>query len=46
MSDKTFKPLALEDFNLSKEDLKTIVDGAQKFLPPDEVDTEPEPQTS
>jgi hypothetical protein len=40
------KPLTLEDFNLSPEDLKTIVEGAQKFLPPDAVDTEPETQTS
>ncbi len=46
MSDKTFKPLALEDFNLSKEDLKTIVEGAQKFLTPEDVDTEPESETS
>lgn len=46
MSTKIAKTLALEDFNLSKDELKTIVEGAQKFMPPDEVDTEPEPETS
>jgi len=45
MSEKTFKPLTVEDFNLSPEDMKTIVEGAQKFLPSDEVDTDPEPET-
>lgn len=45
MSAQSFKPLTLEDFNLSKEELSEIVEGAQRFLPPDEVDTEPEPQT-
>lgn len=29
-----FKPLELEDFNLSPEDLKEIVTGAQTFFPP------------
>ncbi len=33
MSDK-FKPLKLEDFNLSSEELKTLVAGAQSFLSP------------
>lgn len=51
----TFKPLALEDFGLSKEELQTVVDGSQKFLPPavgdDEdktfaVDAEENPPTS
>lgn len=45
MSDKTFKPLTVEDFNLSPEDLTAIVEGAQKFMSPDEVDTEQEPET-
>lgn len=49
MSDPNFKPLKVEDFSLSEEDLKTIVSGAQTFLPPvpdDEVDTAPKTQTS
>jgi hypothetical protein len=46
MSEKTFKPLTVEDFDLSPEDMKIIVEGAQKFLPPVEVDTEPKMETS
>lgn len=49
MSDPKFKPLSLEDFDISPEDMKIIVSGAQTFLPPvpdDEVDTESKPQTS
>lgn len=49
MSDPKFKPLSVEDFDISPEDMKTIVNGAQTFLPPvpdDEVDTEPKTQTS
>ena len=45
MSEKTFKPLTVEDFNLSPEDMEIIVEGAQKFLPPDDIDTEQEPET-
>lgn len=30
-----FKPLSLEDFKLSPKELETIVEGAQKFLPPE-----------
>lgn len=44
MSDKTFKPLTVEDFDLSPDDMKTIVEGAQQFLPP--IDTDPELETS
>ena len=29
-----FKPLSVEDFKLSTDELKTVVEGAQKFLPP------------
>ena len=38
-----FKPLSVEDFDLSPEDLKLIVTGAQSFLAPaeDEHDAEP-----
>ncbi|NOS67902.1 MAG: hypothetical protein HOO67_06115 [Candidatus Peribacteraceae bacterium] len=47
---KEFKPLALEDFGLSEDDLKTIVEGSQKFLAPtsddETVDTDSEPPTS
>lgn len=46
-------PLRLEDFGLSPDEMKEIVLGAQKFLPPVDatddvtpVDTEPEPPTS
>lgn len=45
MSD-AFKPLSVEDFNLSPEDLKIIVDGSQRFLPPETIDTDSETQTS
>lgn len=35
------KPLKLEDFNLSQEDLKTLVEGSQKYLPPEPEDDTP-----
>jgi hypothetical protein len=31
---KTFKPLTVEDFNLKPEEMKELVEGAQKFVPP------------
>lgn len=34
MSDPAFKPLSVADFKLSPGELKEIVSGAQKFLPP------------
>ena len=40
MSDPKFKPLTLEDFSLSKDDIKTLVEGAQKFLPPQNDESE------
>lgn len=47
---QNFKPLALEDFGLSKDELQTIVEGSQKFLRPDDekdtVDTRPPGPTS
>lgn len=49
MSNPKFKPLSLEDFDITPEDIKIIVSGAQTFLPPvpdDEVDTRTKPQTS
>lgn len=38
-------PLTLKDFDLSPEDLKVLVDGSQKYLPPveDTDDTIPKP---
>lgn len=30
-------PLKIEDFDLSPEDMKQIVEGAQQFLPPVEM---------
>lgn len=44
-----FKPLAVEDFGLSSDELKTLVEGSQRFLAPvedDRVDTVPESPTS
>ena len=45
-----FKPLAVEDFGLSPDDLKTIVEGSQRFLAPtsdeETVDAGPESPTS
>lgn len=39
MSDpKTFKPVTLEQLGLSPDEMKILVDGAQRFLPP--VDSE------
>lgn len=35
-----FKPLKVEDFELTSEEKKILVEGAQKFFPP-EPDTEP-----
>ena len=39
---KAFKPLKLEDLNLAPEELKELVEGAQKFTPalPDPEDAE------
>lgn len=49
MNDK-FKPLTLEDFNLTEDELKTVVEGSQKFLAPtsdeETVDAAPESPTS
>ena len=45
-----FKPLTLEDFGLSKDELKNVVTGSQRFLAPVEdeetVDVSPETETS
>jgi hypothetical protein len=44
--------ITLEDFNLSPEDLKTLVEGSQQFLSPavgddnDSVDATPQVHTS
>lgn len=35
------KTLKIEDFKLTPEEKKTIVTGAQKFLPPADEDGEP-----
>lgn len=37
----SFKPLSVDDFNLSGAEKKLLVEGAQKFFPP--VDDEGEP---
>ena len=34
MSTPAFKPLSVDDFKLSSDEIKEIVAGAQKFLPP------------
>jgi hypothetical protein len=48
--ERAARPLTLEDFNLSEEDLQTIVEGSQKYLAPtsdsETVDTAPESPTS
>ncbi len=36
MSDKNFKPLTVEDFNLKPEELKELVEGAARIFPPEE----------
>jgi hypothetical protein len=36
-----FKPLKVEDFGLTPDELKIIVEGAQKFLPPADEHGEP-----
>ena len=46
-----FKSLSVEDFNLTPEDLGTIVDGAQMYFPPldeegEPIDKSPEKNTS
>lgn len=38
MKTKDFKPLTVEDFNLSPQELAEIVEGAQTFLSPVEED--------
>lgn len=45
MSDSTFKPLTIEDFNVTPEEVKAIVAGAQKFLSPVGDDGESIPVT-
>ena len=30
----SFKPLTVDDFNLTSAEMRLIVEGAQKFLPP------------
>jgi len=41
------KPLKIEDFDLSPEEMKTLVEGSQKYLPPEpEVDEVVETPTS
>ena len=36
MNEKDFKPLTVEDFNLKPEEMTELVEGAAKFLPPEE----------
>ena len=38
---KDFKPVKVEDFDLSPEDMKTLVAGAQQFFPPADEEGEP-----
>lgn len=36
------KPLRFEDFNLTPDELKTLVEGSQKYLPPEPEEGEKE----
>lgn len=40
---KDFKPLTVDDFDLSPKEMKILVSGAQKFFPPDETEAEQQP---
>jgi hypothetical protein len=40
---KEFKPLTVADFELSPKEVKTLVEGAQKFMAPADESGEPLP---
>ena len=40
---KEFKPLTVADFGLSPKEVKTLVEGAQRFFPPADENGEPIP---
>jgi hypothetical protein len=43
---KPTKPLTIEDFKLSPDEIKNLVTGAQKFLPPEPDPADEQPLTT